>query len=344
MKSLYDLSEKITEQEYRDIPAYSYSILSKFNREGFDCLSTLYDKIDTPSITFGSVVDTLLTEGSASFDTKFIVSNNISVSSTIEQIVYSLFNKYSTIYSKLEDIPDEIISEEGILAEYYVDSKYNSSRVKKIRNEGSELYNFLYLAKDKKIISETCYRDALKCVDALKKDPIISHYFEDSQFNTTIEKFYQLKFKGEYDGIPLKMMADLIIVNHEDKVIIPCDLKTTSKKEWKFYESFVKYGYWIQAQLYWYILNSIISKDDFYKDYTLLDFRFIVINRESLSPLVWIYSGTTNTETSIFGKNKEYTLTNWRSILKDLVYYQENPSDFPIGIKKVNDIVEWLDK
>ena len=38
-------------------------------------------------------------------------------------------------------------------------------------------------------------------------------------------------------------MADELIVNHERKIIIPVDLKTSSKCEWDFYKSFVDWRY-----------------------------------------------------------------------------------------------------
>ena len=43
-KSLYDLSWQVSEEEYRADPAYSYSTIARFNREGFDNLDKWYDK------------------------------------------------------------------------------------------------------------------------------------------------------------------------------------------------------------------------------------------------------------------------------------------------------------
>ena len=38
MKSLYDISWKVNEEEYRSDQAYSYSTIARFNREGFNVL------------------------------------------------------------------------------------------------------------------------------------------------------------------------------------------------------------------------------------------------------------------------------------------------------------------
>ena len=57
-KSLYDISWKCSEPEYRADPALSYSVLAKYEREGFENLDTLFDRVESPSLLFGSIVDT----------------------------------------------------------------------------------------------------------------------------------------------------------------------------------------------------------------------------------------------------------------------------------------------
>ena len=71
MKSLKDISWDVTEDQYRADSALSYSTLSRFNREGFDNLAHLFDKIESPSLLFGSVVDTLLTGTEKEFEDRF---------------------------------------------------------------------------------------------------------------------------------------------------------------------------------------------------------------------------------------------------------------------------------
>ena len=79
----------------------------------------------------------------------------------------------------------------------------------------------------------------------------------------------------------------LIIVNHAQKVIIPVDLKTTSMPEYDFHRKFVENRYDIQSRLYYRILTDLISKDDYFKDFKVLDFRFLVVNKESLMPMLF---------------------------------------------------------
>ena len=138
-------------------------------------------------------------------------------------------------------------------------------------------------------------------------------------------------------------MGDLIIVDHKNKIIIPCDLKTSSKKEWKFHKSFLEWNYWIQAQLYWYIIRQNLDKDELYKGYKLLDYRFIVISRNSKKPLVWIYPDTQTITDCIYGNNNQYICKNWRDIVEELHYYLTNKPEYPLDICELNNIKVWLD-
>lgn len=74
-KSLQDISWRVPEETYRNDSALSYSILAKFEREGFSHLDTLFDRVESPSLLFGSCVDTLLTDGEKAFNDNFLVSD-----------------------------------------------------------------------------------------------------------------------------------------------------------------------------------------------------------------------------------------------------------------------------
>lgn len=345
MKSLYDISWKVSEEEYRADSSYSYSTLARFNREGFDNLHKLFERVESPSLLFGSIVDTLLTDGQEEFDNRFIVAEFPKISDSLIQIAKTLFDEYKDTYRSIEDIPDDILSYVGEQCNYYKGVKYNTYRVKLIKEGCSEYYNLLYLCTDKILVSTEDYQAAQECVDKLKNTSMTGWYFENNNpFDNSIERLYQLKFKGEYEGIPLRCMADLIIVNHKDKTITPCDLKTSFKPEWKFYKSFIEWNYWIQAQLYWYIIRQNLDKDEFFKDYKLLNYKFIVISRNTRKPLVWEYPDTQTITDCIYGKNRQYVCRNWRNIVKDLHYYMTCSSDFPLGIEEVNNINNWLNK
>lgn len=135
----------------------------------------------------------------------------------------------------------------------------------------------------------------------------------------------------------------LIIVDHDKKVIIPVDLKTSSKYEWDFYKSFVEYRYDIQARLYWRIIRYNLDRDPYFKDFKLLDYRFIVVNKVSLTPLVWNCEFTQNIGPIEF---KNIVLEDPEDIGKELNTYLTSRLSVPIGIslKDPNSLTKWLNK
>ena len=83
MKSLKTISWNVSEETYRQDSALSYSTLAKYERGGFNSLPTLFDKVESPSLLFGSMVDTLLTDGQDAFNERFFVADFPEIPDTI---------------------------------------------------------------------------------------------------------------------------------------------------------------------------------------------------------------------------------------------------------------------
>ena len=96
MKSFKDISLDITEEEYRADPALSYSLLAKYERGGFNSIPTLFDKVESPSLTLGSAVDSIITGGTEEFESRFFIADFPEISDTIVSIIKWLFDKYTT--------------------------------------------------------------------------------------------------------------------------------------------------------------------------------------------------------------------------------------------------------
>ena len=334
MKSLYDIALKITEEEYRADPALSYSTLARYEREGFNNLDKLFDKIETPSLTFGSAVDSLITGGQEEFAERFIVAEFPSTPDSIIKIVKSLFNQYGDSYRSLITIPDDAIIKETEYQSYQMNWK-PETRAKVIKEKGADYYNLLFIAGSRTILDTQTYQDVCNAVRALKESKSTQFYFaEDNPFEPDIERFYQLKFKGEFNGVKYRNMADLIIVNHKEKWVKPVDLKTSSHTEWDFYKSFVDWRYDIQARLYWAIIRQNMDKDEYFKDFELLDYDFIVVNRRTLVPLVWTCPFTKAIGTLKFGKNDQIEMRSPFIIGEELSSYLTSRPKVPIGINE----------
>ena len=342
IKSLKNISLNISEEEYRALPAYSYSTLSRFRREGFDKLDSLYDKLDTPSLRWGSALDTLLTDGETEFNNRFIVACFPDIKDSEIKVVKTIFNitEGKTTWDKIHtDVFVQAIEECKFQPNWRPET-----RVKVIKENCEEYYNLMTLANGKTLLSSEEYTDVVTCVDLLKTSDATKWYFQDNDpFDDSIERLYQLKFTGEYEGIELKAMMDLAVVDHKNKIIYPCDLKSSGKSEWNFYKSFIEYNYFIQANLYSYLLQKTIEKDEYFKDFKIADYRFIVICNRTRVPLVWEWS---HTKTTVDFKIGDVEFPNWRGIVKQLDYYLREEPPVPEGIvvEDTNNIAKFIEK
>lgn len=343
-KSITDISWRVSESTYRADPALSYSTLARYEREGFNNLEYLFDKLETPSLTFGSAVDALITGGQEEFDKGFMIAEFPSVPDSVIKVVKDLFATFGNVCRSLDLIPDETIIDTAARIGYQPNWR-PETRAKVIKEKGSEYYSLMYVAGDRTILDTDTYQDVCNAVKALKESEATKFYFtEDNPFEPDIQRFYQLKFKGEFDGVTYRNMADLIIVNHKEKWVKPCDLKTSSHTEWDFYKSFVQWRYDIQARLYWAIIRQNMDKDEYFKDFRLLDYNFIVVNRKTLTPLVWTCPFTQSVGTLVFGRNGQIEFRDPFKIGNELHTYLSSRPKVPIGIEetKSNDLRKWL--
>lgn len=343
-KSFASISWNVSEEEYRKDTALSYSTLARYEREGFNNLDKLFDRLETPSLTFGSAVDSIITGGQEEFDERFMVAEFPSTPDSIIKMVRSLFSQCGDSYRSLITIPDDIVIKETEFQNYQPNWK-PETRVKVIKEKGADYYNLLFVAGNKTILDTQTYQDVCNAVNALKTSYSTKFYFaENNPFEPDIERFYQLKFKGKLNGIEYRNMADLIMVNHKEKLVKPVDLKTSSHTEWDFYKSFVDWRYDIQARLYWAIIRQNMDKDEYFKDFTLLDYDFIVVNRRTLVPLVWTCPFTKAEGTLKFGKNSQIEMRSPFEIGNELSSYLTSRPKVPTGINESgpNDLRKWL--
>lgn len=345
-KSIKELSWNVSEEEYRKDPALSYSTLSRFEREGFNNIEHLFDRIETSSLTFGSAVDSIITGGQEEFDDRFLVADFPSIPDTIIKIVKDLFNDFNTVYNNLLDIPDKEIIRKATVYNYQSNWK-PETRAKVIKEKGAEYYSLLYIAKDRTIIDTGTYQDVCNAVNTLRESESTKFYFAcNNPFEPDIERFYQLKFKARFNNINYRCMADLIIVNYKEKWIKPVDLKTSSHTEWDFYKSFNEWRYDIQARLYWAIIRQNMDNDEYFKDFELHNYEFIVVNKKTLTPLVWICPFTRATGTLTFGENGRIKYRSPFEIGEELSYYLNTRPRVPVEINETtsNDLNIWLNK
>ena len=342
-KSLRDISWQVTEPEYRADPALSYSTLSRYEREGFNNLDKLFERIESPSLTFGSAVDTLLTGSEKEFNEQFFVAQlDNPLSDTLITITKKLFDTWKDEHTNIKDISDDK------LIETISDISWNNhwqdkTRAKKIKEDCAAYYKLLYLSEGKTILNTYIYQDVINTVDRLRSADSTRFYFEqDNIFDDNIERLYQLKFKATFNNVDYRCMSDLLVVIHDKKLVVPVDLKTSYKPEWDFYKSFVEWRYDIQGRLYWRIIRYNMDQDPYFKDFKLADYRFIVANRKTLTPLVWLFEGTQKIGDIVTKDN--IILRDPFTIGEELNGYLINKPSVPNGIEliKPNRLEDWL--
>lgn len=242
-KEFSAISLDITEPEYRAMPELSYSTLSTFESLGFTGLEHLFDKKESPSLTLGSVVDSIITGGEDEFKRLFFVADIPSLGDKELKVANYLFYNFCSIYRSMADIPATYILNAANEAEFQKNWR-DDTRVKVLTERCSHYYAIKMGAEDKTIITLETYNDALNCVRALRESPATHAYFADNDEMSPIRRYYQLKFRADLEGVGYRNMADQIIVNYEKKKVYPIDLKTSmSCAEWDFETNFIKWHY-----------------------------------------------------------------------------------------------------
>jgi hypothetical protein len=319
-KSIKELAWDVDEETYRASEAVSYSTLSMFAREGAKCIPHLKDKKNSEALRFGSLTDTLMTEPELLND-KFVIAEFNKPTEVITKIITNIWDKSDKTNNNLSKVNHDIILMYINEENYYTNWK-DTTRINKIIEEGQSYFELLALCDGKTLMSQNDYNRAQQCIEVLKTHPFTSKFFYDNPFDTDTEAFYQLKFRIIGSKLSIRCMFDRVIVNHKEKTIQPIDLKTTGKPEEEFEHSFTAWRYDLQATMYSYILRKICSEDEYFKDFEILPFMFICINRYNQKPLCWIYKDSKITGDRISIDGTLYK--GWYNLLTEFNWHIES--------------------
>lgn len=339
-KKLTDVSLNWDEERYRATGMH-HSTLSRFANEGFEGLDKLFDKIKSPSLTFGSAVDCLVTEGSQAFNDAFEIAE-YKVSDKGIKIINELYNLYGKEYKEFDYIPNDIVSAVAKSCDFWQGDKWDNKRYSEVLNCGDVAKYYNILASEKNTLDVETASKVFACVDKLRTSEATKKYFGPNK-DTDIERFYQVIFCEEIDGITYAIKFDEVIVNHKNKEIQLVDLKTTGKKETLFAGSVITYRYDIQARLYYQVIKRALKKDDFFKDYKILtDFHFVVINKDNLDPLVFSFPASAEGEMKITDR---VIFKDPFTIAKELNTFLIDKDALPRNIKRTepNDIITLIE-
>jgi hypothetical protein len=284
-------------------------------------------------LIFGSCCDAILTGGEDEFNKLFFVAN-IDLTDSGYTIIKQLADM-ELPYESFNDIPEYIVSDVAKSVGFWKDDKYDKRRYAEVLKTGTvaEYYYALRNCPDKTVISNETYLSVLDCVRALRESPATSGYFAENDEMSPIRRYYQLKFKFTAEGVGYRSMLDLVVTDYEKKIVYPVDLKTSlGCTEWDFEQNFKRYHYYIQARLYWRNLRDNMDRDPYFKDFKLADYRFIICNPKTLTPLVWEFPLTKAIGTLVTDDGKE--IKDPYEIGKELRGYLDCKPPVPNGINK----------
>ena len=329
-KELIDISWRVSEEEYRALKSISYSTISTFAREGYKGLRYLGVSKDHISLRYGSLVDTLLTEPE-NLKSKFEIVNYNMPSDDIIKILNEIMRETNYQYNDLNQIKSLILLECIDRIGYGAANWKAETKINKIIEAGNNHFKLLVENKKKIIVADTDVKFAKTSVEVMKSHKFTQYLFENNPLKKT---YFQLKFQLNFNGIPLKCMFDMIYVDYENKIIYPIDFKTTSKDESEFQNSFLQWRYDIQATMYSFILREICKQDEFFKDFKIEPFKFLVINKYNNLPLFWQYDESVEFKQSYIAFNDKLLLP-WYEMI-DNIYKHLNEDQYSYPYEALN--------
>ena len=167
-KSLKDISWLVDEPTYRADEALSFSSISKFYREGFSKLDQLFDKEESQALSFGSMVDCLMTEGEEEFNKRYFVCTIPLISDDYKLVVTAIKEELGNVHSSLYDIPSATIVSYLDRFCIYQNNWKVDTKADKIRGGANTYYQMMIKAGDKEVVSTEMAQDAKDCAEAFK--------------------------------------------------------------------------------------------------------------------------------------------------------------------------------
>ena len=300
---------EISEEEYRGLNMPSSSLLKSLDEYGPSILK-YPKKYDSEDIIFGDLVDCLLLTPEM-VDVKFY-------SRTIKKPTAQTLQLANHVIANLQKL-----TVENILAEIDTLNLWKNivNTDKKIAQFDTPLFwEYLKAVKEaegKIVVSPEVYDEALQAVQILKTHEKTANIFKSNTSEA------QCKFKLFYKDTWIKVMLDKINFDHENKIIYPFDLKCTGVRQKSFRYIFYKLKYYLQGALYRFAVNWWAQ--EYYPEYQVADFKFIVYSRANKYPFIWnmpdeLYTG------GLYGFEdyKGQKCKGVHELLKDYKFYKKN--------------------
>lgn len=329
MEKHVKLAKSMSEPEYRQVDAISYSNLSALDRSPYNLINN--DFKESEAIIYGAAVDTLLFDGKEVFESKFTAMFEEKPSWMLGKVLDTLLDEIMVnhdedldkpLSSNLEDYSDVILR--VAKAVEYGKGWHDATIIKKVLEGCSEVFKIKIENRHKKPLSPQQYEYVINSVRTLESHDFTKYLFEEKE---GIDIYKQYAILWEHESTKCKSLLDLLIVDHNTKQIYPVDLKTTGKHVLSFPQSFIEWKYYLQASYYTDAVKYLVENTPELKDYKINLFQFVVISsNDPLKPL--IYKTTENDY--IVGKyggemlNYDRTIKGYIQLLNERKWHIDN--------------------
>lgn len=293
------------EENYRAFDALNFSKLADLaNNPKF----VNAEKKDQPYFVFGRYTEDLFM--GEDMDAKYIVGS-------VPAPTGQMFIYVDALYKNGGDYADAY----NTVQEANGDTKLRTSPDKFIENfnkNGKAYYYFLKSSEGKSVISAEDALLAQKMVVALDNMEQIREFRDHAKYQI----YFQVPLLGTAEGVPVKVLVDMLVVDTEENKIYPIDLKTTSKSLKEFTSSAAKYRYDIQASLYYYVIGTAFAS------YDIANFEFLVVSKYSPDSPRFFKTSASDVYCGRFGITTPYgtKIKGWQQLIEE--YQKHVEQDF----------------
>lgn len=227
----------------------------------------------------------------------------------VRKILHKLYEKFGKIHADLmsEDIQPailEVLAEENL----YQSLKEDSARLAKIQTNESNIYWEFIANPNIDVIDQDTLLRCTNHVNTLNSHNDVKELFANNKTDFEldseeryVEKYLKCELKQKKFG--LHGYIDFYKINHENKTVTICDLKTTAKSISEFEETVEYYKYYLQAAIYFKLVYENLDKK-MRDDYKII-FKFVVIDKfdqvyifdvrdETMQGWAWMLNETLN--------------------------------------------------
>ena len=329
----------MTEKEYRELDAVSYSLLSALAKDP----KNIRDKKDKKNegMVLGSIVDSILLTGD--FDERFYVGEISKPTSTVEELLDWILEQ-DVDWSDKDKFAENLLNtiKEGLTHIPYRKSNKEAVRYSKAEEAIRPYLKSLGEAGDKHVISEEDHRSAKEVVNGFKTNEFTKKFFENPQTNK-VKRYKSLAISWTHHSeqwnqdVPVKNLFDEVVIVPSAKKVVICDVKTIGKPIYQFLKDYWYYNYYIQDSLYTTGMRNIANgngKIHFREDQEPVDISgFEVSNMKFLVgsfvepslPLVFPSSDELVEFGAKGGKrpNGTYKYPGWIQLIDDLIWHKK---------------------